>query len=87
MVNLNACNEKPKIAYPTLWEYKLIFEKGANAQQICAEILGQRDFECAFSHASKNDRYHSYTLKLFVDSEEDRLGLFASFKNRAKFVI
>lgn len=87
VVNLNACDQKPEIDYPTFWEYKIIFEKGVNANAICQELLGQREFSCKFSHASKNDTYHSFLLRVFVDSEKDRLDLFAALKARAKFVL
>lgn len=87
MVNLNACEQKPIITYPSFWEYKIIFEKGFNTPLFCKELLGQREFSCEFSHASSNDKYHSFLLKVLVFSEEDRLEIFNKLKLRAKFVI
>lgn len=87
MVNLSALDEKPLINYPTFWDYKVIFEMHQNAQGIFKEILGERQFEFQHSNESSSGKYQSYKLRVFVDSEKDRLSLFAELKKRAKFVL
>lgn len=87
MVNLSALDEKPLINYPTFWDYKVIFEMHQNAQGIFKEILGERQFEFQHSNESSSGKYQSYKLRVFVDSEKDRLTLFAELKKRAKFVL
>lgn len=87
MVNLNACDEKPKINYPCFWEYKLIFESTQNTKEIVKEILDQREFSLEIGRKSAHAKYESYLLKVYVDSEADRLHLFNAFKERAKFVL
>lgn len=87
MVNLNACEQKPQIDYPSFWEYKIILLKEQNADELCKEILGQRDFKCTFSHTSKTDKYHSFLLRVCVQSEEDRLDIFNKLKSKTQFVL
>lgn len=87
MVNLSALDEKPLINYPTFWDYKVIFEMHQNAQGIFKEILGEREFEFHHSNESSSGKYQSYKLRVFVDSEKDRLSLFDELKKRAKFVL
>lgn len=87
MVNLSELNEKPFIIYPTFWQYRVIFESKQNAHGVFDEILGKREFSFELSQQSKNAKYQSYTLKVFVDSEKDRLDIFEKLKKRAKFVL
>lgn len=87
MVNLSELNEKPFIIYPTFWQYRVIFESKQNAHGVFDEILGKREFSFEYSQQSKNAKYQSYTLKVFVDSEKDRLDIFEKLKKRAKFVL
>lgn len=86
-MNLNACDEKPIINYPCFWEYKIIFESTENAKSIIEHIIGQREFELKQGQKSSHGKYESYSLKIFVDSQSDRLKLFEQFKEKAKFVI
>lgn len=87
MVNLSELNEKPFIIYPTFWQYRVIFESKQNAHGVFDEILGKREFSFEPSKQSKNAKYQSYTLKVFVDDEKDRLDIFEKLKKRAKFVL
>lgn len=87
MVNLNACKDKPTINYPCFWEYKLIFESTQNVELIVKEVLEQREFSLEIGRKSTHAKYESYLLKVYVDSEADRLHLFNAFKERAKFVL
>lgn len=87
MVNLSELNEKPFIIYPTFWQYRVIFESKQNAHGVFDEILGEREFSFAPSQQSSGGKYQSYTLKVFVDSEKDRLDIFEKLKKRAKFVL
>lgn len=87
MVNLSELNEKPFIIYPTFWQYRVIFESKQNACGVFDEILGKREFSFELSQKSSSGKYQSYTLKVFVDSEKDRLDIFEKLKKRAKFVL
>lgn len=87
MVNLSELNEKPFIIYPTFWQYRVIFESKQNAYGVFDGILGKREFSFELSQQSSSGKYQSYTLKVFVDSERDRLDIFEKLKKRAKFVL
>lgn len=87
MVNLNEINKKPIINYPTLWAYKVIFDAKENAQAIFKKLFKEREFSFKHSNESKNGKYQSYELHIFVDSEKDRLNIFFQLKKRAKFVL
>lgn len=86
-MNLNELNQKPVIAYPCEWEYKVIFLAHQNAKELIMHILGQRDFELYTSQKSAKGKYKSYVLRLFVDSEDDRLRIFKALKEKSKFVL
>ena len=87
MVNLSELNEKPFIIYPTFWQYRVIFESKQNAHGVFDEILGKREFSFELSQKSSSGKYQSYTLKVVVDSEKDRLDIFEKLKKKAKFVL
>lgn len=87
MVNLSEIDKKPLINYPTSWAYKVIFKAEQNAQAIFKELFKEREFVFKHSNESKNGKYQSYELSIFVDSEKDRLNIFSQLKKRAKFVL
>lgn len=87
MVNLNALDEKPVIIYPTFWAYKVILEAKQDAKALFDELLKGKKFEFKPSNTSQNGKYQSYNLTAFVQSEKERLALFAELKKRAKFVL
>ena len=87
MVTLNELKQEAIINYPTFWDYKVIFETHTKVNEICEEILGQRKYELKHSNLSKNGRYQSHLLSVYVDSKKDRLDIFEKLKTKAKFVL
>lgn len=87
MVHLNELDEKPVITYPTFWDYKVIFEADKDVKALFNELLKGQKFEFKPSNTSQNGKYQSYNLSVFVQSEKERLALFAELKKRAKFVL
>ena len=86
VANLN--EPKPFINYPTFLEYKVVFEKQDAVNAIFRKILGEkREFSHELSKDSKNSKYQSYTLKVFVLNEKDKNRIFNALKERAKFVL
>jgi len=86
-VHFTELNQEPLINYPTFWDYKVIFEKHTYAGRVFEELLAQREFKYQLSHTSKNGKYQSYLLSVFVDSKKDRLDIFEKLKQKAKFVL
>ncbi len=88
MANLSETNAKPFVSYPTFWEFKVVFEKQDAVNAIFHKILGKkREFSHELSKDSKNSKYQSYTLKVFVVNEKDKNKIFNALKERAKFVL
>lgn len=70
--------EKPKIEYPCSWEYKVIGLGEVAIKNAAVGAFAQREYELVFSHTSRTGKYHSYTIKTEVRSEEDRNQIFAA---------
>lgn len=87
MVNLCELKGEAIINYPTFWEFKVILEQEIDAKKLFEDILKQREFHYKHSHHSKNGKYQSYLLSVFVDSKIDRLEIFEKLKVRSKFVL
>ena len=80
-------NKKPKIDYPTHWEYKVIFDASNEAEAKVKDIVKDREFKLVFSKFSKDKKYASYDLTVLVLSEEERLEIFSALKHEAKYVL
>lgn len=80
-------NKKPKIDYPTHWEYKVIFDASDEAEAKVKDIVKDREFKLVFSKFSKDKKYASYDLAVLVLSEEERLEMFSALKHEAKYVL
>ena len=80
-------NKKPKIDYPTHWEYKVIFDASDEAEAKVKDIVKDREFKLVFSKFSKDKKYASYDLTVLVLSEEERLEIFSALKQEAKYVL
>ena len=80
-------NKKPKIDYPTHWEYKVIFDASDEAEAKVKDIVKDREFKLVFSKISKDKKYASYDLAVLVLSEEERLEIFSALKHEAKYVL
>ncbi|MBK1971792.1 DUF493 domain-containing protein [Campylobacter sp. TTU-622] len=87
MENIIDLNQEPIINYPTYWDYKVIFYAETKAEEIFTDILKQRDFKFKHTNSSKNGKYQSYLLSVYVDSKKDRLNIFEKLKNKAQFVL
>lgn len=75
------CKEKPEIAYPCQWSYKVIGSDREAVRLAVEYILEGREYILVYSHQSRTGRYHSWSIDLVVASEDERNLLFAAFKN------
>ncbi|MGP1486161.1 MAG: HP0495 family protein [Campylobacter sp.] len=87
MANICDLNEKPKIQYPTFWEYKIIIEKFQDAKKITEQIVQKREHRLIFSKHSKDGKYASYSLSVLVKCDEERLEIFSALRHICKFVL
>lgn len=87
MVNINEINQEAKIEYPTNWEYKVIVDKDYDINNICKEVLNDKEFKLEKSNSSSSGKYESYLVSTNVNDKKERLDIFAKFKEKAKFVL
>lgn len=70
------CHRKPDIAYPCVWEYKVIGTDIAKLEEIIIEACQPTTPSIALSNVSSKGRYYSLNAALRVESEEVRLAIF-----------
>ncbi len=64
---------RPEIAYPCLWQYRLIGEDEALMRAAVAECLEAEPCVLSAGNRSSGGRYVSVQVELMVQSEEERL--------------
>ncbi|MCX2683066.1 DUF493 domain-containing protein [Campylobacter sp. MIT 21-1685] len=87
MVHLCELNKEALISYPLFWEYKVILATNKDVQQCFKKLLKEKEFTFEHSHTSKNGRYESYKLSVFVHNKEERLEIFEKLKTHSQFVL
>jgi putative lipoic acid-binding regulatory protein len=82
-------NKRPKIDYPTVWEYKLIGKDVDKLLKAVEEVLPGLEYEVKFSNVSKNEKYYSLNVSVTVTSEALRDIIFQKFSSHTevKFII
>ena len=82
-------SKRPKIDYPTVWEYKLIGKDVDKLLKAVEEVLPGLEYEVKFSNVSKNEKYYSLNVSVTVTSEALRDIIFQKFSSHTevKFVI
>ena len=72
--------QKPDIAYPTQWGFKLIGRDRDALLTCIKEIMGDKEHLCSVGNASKTGKFHSYNANCQVDSQDERDRIFKSFQ-------
>ena len=72
--------QKAEISYPTPWGYKIIGKDIDDLKEIAKEVMGEKSFSAEEGKKSSSGKYQTLTLETVVFSEEERLGLFDTFK-------
>lgn len=82
-------DKRPKIEYPTEWQYKLIGRDIDELLKAVEEVLPGLEYEVKFSNVSRNEKYYSLNVLVIVTSEALRDIIFQKFSNHSevKFVI
>ena len=76
---------KPKIDYPLIWEYTIFVPLDRDEKELIASTLGICEHKLTASN--KNAKYKSFKLNLLVQSENERLEIFAKLKAACAFVL
>jgi putative lipoic acid-binding regulatory protein len=69
----NGCQQKPKIDYPCVWQYKVIGMERKAIQAVISKHLGDAPYSLSQSRTSSKGKYISMTLKVTVYSDYHRL--------------
>lgn len=80
-------DKKVEISYPTKWEYRIIGHKKSEIETIVTELLPKSDYTLENSRASKAGKYVSMVLKVRVENEKERLGLYSKLKENNSIVM
>ncbi len=75
----NSC-EKPQIAYPCEWGYKIIGTSKVDLEACVFDVMGSRDYTTAKGNSSSKGKFHALSASCKVASEEDRDALFKAFQ-------
>jgi putative lipoic acid-binding regulatory protein len=73
-------NKKLELEYPCHWEYKVIINIESCIETIVKNVIKDKEFVFRKSHASKNNKYQTYNVKLLVHNEEERTEIFYLLK-------
>ena len=78
---------KPQIAYPTHWKYKVILDCEVQKKGKIDEILQGENYESKFSKFSNGGKYMSFYVAVLVASDTHRIEVFERLKQNFKFVL
>ena len=73
--------EKPKITYPTKWDFKIIGKDKNKIQKAIKEVFGDKEHNCTFSKTTKKGTFSSFNANCIVNSQEERDALYKAFNN------
>ena len=73
-------NEKPEIAYPCEWGYKIIGLDKIKLETAIFEVMGERDYQKKAGNSSSKGKFHSLNAKCQVKSQADRDAIFKAFQ-------
>lgn len=72
--------EKPKIDYPCLWNYKVIGEDCSLLKDLITSACNPHSVKITHSHSSTKGKYHSLNAELVVPDEKVRLRIYDLLK-------
>ncbi len=75
-------NKKLELNFPCNWEYKLIVECEEKLKVAVFEIVDKK-YELNHSKVSKKGKYKSFTLKLIIESDVERIDIFEKLKKHS----
>lgn len=77
----NISMEKPTIAYPCIWPYKIVGEDGKQIANSIAVLFKTREFRFSESNQSKTGKYISFDFLIEVKNEQERYKIFDILKD------
>lgn len=80
MVRTTEIEQKVEIAYPCQWQFKLIGMDQEAIHTTVIKTVAHRTFTITPSRTSSGGKFVSLNLVVLIQSEEERLGLYAQLK-------
>jgi putative lipoic acid-binding regulatory protein len=80
ILNENSEN-KPKIDYPTDWQFKIIGRDRDALLRAIKEVMGDKEHSHHFGNLSKNGKFCSYNTSCEVESQDERDKIFKAFRD------
>ncbi len=71
---------KPELAYPCRWVYKIIGRDYEMVRLAGPGVLQDRTCEISYSRSSSAGKYHSLSVEVEVESEEQRNSFYVALK-------
>jgi putative lipoic acid-binding regulatory protein len=79
--------EKPDIAYPCPWTFKLFGTDENLLREAVAELMPLAGYELTLSRTSSRGRYLCMNLELTVVSDEDRTSVFEALNAHSQILL
>lgn len=76
-------SQKPEIAYPCLWQYKVIGTARSEILNAVRAVIGDQDHSIGDSNQSSGGKYISLNVELEVDSETMRNRVFMALQSHS----
>ena len=74
-------NTETKIVYPCTWSYRVIGPSRDMVKAAIISILSEKKHSIHYANASRTGKYHSWSVSLEVENEDERNALFIDLKN------
>jgi putative lipoic acid-binding regulatory protein len=80
---VTADQPKPDISYPCEWEYRIIGRGREVTRAAVLEVIGDAHHTLTFSRHSRTGRYSSFSLRMVVVDEDQRVGIYEALARHA----
>lgn len=80
MISLD--NKKLDLSFPCDWEYRVIGEFKERIEVAVFEIV-DREYDLKPSKTSKKGKYQSFSIKVNIQSDEERVTIFEKLKSHS----
>jgi len=80
-------NEKPAIAYPCQWDYRIIGRSSAAIRAVVQEVVFDAAYRLEDSHVSSGGKYCSMALAVDVRDQAQRDRIFMALRNHRDVIL
>lgn len=84
---LGAKCEKAEIKYPLFWDYRVILKAENSAKDKISNELKGENFKIEFSKFSKNGKFMSFNVGVFVNDETHKNSVFTKLQAISEIIL